>query len=138
MLYDSDSRYVELNVQNFKRNGKPKDNKILSSRLHPRPDFINESLPWFPLFLFPLGVPSPHAQETGAVTGNILGALLGYGAIADQWKKDLELSDVILEVADDLCHGCQMSEYSHYKDPDWASKYMYMRRPVRKTRSIEC
>ena len=71
------------------------------------------------------------SDSTGAVTGNILGALLGYNAIADQWKKDLELSDVILEIADDLCHGCQMDEYSHYSDPDWAAKYMYMHRPVR-------
>ncbi len=69
------------------------------------------------------------SDSTGAVTGNILGVLLGYDAIADQWKQDLELSDVILEVADDLCHGCQMSEYGHYKDPEWISKYMYMKRP---------
>ena len=70
------------------------------------------------------------------MTGNILGALLGYNAIADQWKKDLELSDVILEIADDLCHGCQMSEYSHYDDPEWAAKYMYMHRPVRKQPTV--
>ena len=70
------------------------------------------------------------SDSTGAVTGNILGALLGYGAIEEKWKKDLELSDVILEIADDLCHGCQMSEYSHYRDKDWEMKYMYMRRPV--------
>ena len=75
---------------------------------------------------------SGDSDSTGAVTGNILGALLGYDAIADRWKQGLELSDVILEVADDLCHGCQMSEYSHYDDPEWASKYMYMHRPVRK------
>ena len=71
------------------------------------------------------------SDSTGAVTGNILGALLGYNAIDDQWKEDLELSDVILEIADDLCHGCQISEYSHYRDEDWEKKYIYMRRPVR-------
>ncbi len=76
------------------------------------------------------------SDSTGAVTGNILGAMLGYDAIAAQWKKDLELSDVILEIADDLCHGCQMSEYSHYDDPEWASKYMYMHRPARQARSL--
>ena len=54
------------------------------------------------------------SDSTGAVTGSILGALLGYDAIADQWKQGLELSDVILEMADDLCHGCQMSEYSSF------------------------
>lgn len=71
------------------------------------------------------------SDSTGAVTGNILGALLGYNAIAGQWKKDLELSDVILEIADDLCHGCQMDEYSHYRDPEWEAKYMHMHRPVK-------
>ena len=67
------------------------------------------------------------SDSTGAVTGNILGALLGYEAIDQKWKKDLELSDVILEMADDLCHGCQMEEYSHYRDPDWERKYISMR-----------
>lgn len=68
------------------------------------------------------------SDSTGAVTGNILGALIGYDAIDSKWKKDLELLDVILEVADDLCHGCQMSEYSYYFDPAWATKYMHMHR----------
>ena len=68
------------------------------------------------------------SDSTGAVTGNILGALVGYTAIDSKWKKNLELLDVILEVADDLCHGCQMSEYSHYQDPAWITKYMHMHR----------
>ncbi|MCI5732268.1 MAG: TIGR02452 family protein [Eubacterium sp.] len=51
------------------------------------------------------------SDSTGAVTGNILGALLGYKAIDEKWKKNLELSNVILEMADDLCHGCQISEF---------------------------
>ena len=71
------------------------------------------------------------SDSTGAVTGNILGALLGYDKIADQWKQDLELSDVILEIADDLCHGCLMSEYSHYSDPEWEAKYIHMHRPAK-------
>ena len=79
------------------------------------------------------------SDSTGAVTGNILGALVGYEAIEEKWKNDLELADVILEMADDLCHGCQMNEYSHYEDSDWTRKYMYMRwkdeqlEPVSKT-----
>ena len=66
------------------------------------------------------------SDSTGAVTGNILGALLGYDAIDDKWKKDLELHDVIIEMADDICHGCQMSEYSDYEEPDWFRKYIGM------------
>ena len=42
------------------------------------------------------------SDSTGAVTGNILGAALGYEAIPQYFKDDLELHDVILRVADDL------------------------------------
>lgn len=66
------------------------------------------------------------SSSTGAITGNILGALLGYQSIEDKWKQYLELSDVILEISDDLCHGCQMSEYSSYRDEDWLRKYVYI------------
>ena len=71
------------------------------------------------------------SDSTGAVTGNILGAVVGYDAIDEKWKKNLELHDVILEVADDLCHGCQMSDFSHYTDEAWVSKYMQMHRPMK-------
>lgn len=70
------------------------------------------------------------SDSTGAVTGNIVGALLGYAAIDEKWKKDLELIDVILELSDDLCRGCRMSEYSSCCDPAWESKYIYRRRFV--------
>lgn len=70
------------------------------------------------------------SDSTGAVTGNILGAMVGYNAIEEKWKKNLELHDVILEMADDLCHGCLMSEFGAYKDPEWTSKYIKMRRYI--------
>lgn len=41
----------------------------------------------------------------GAVTGNILGAAIGYDAIPQFYKEDVELLDVILHMADDLCLG---------------------------------
>lgn len=69
------------------------------------------------------------SDSTGAVTGNILGVINGYSGIEEKWKNNLELSNIILEMADDICHGCQMSEYSSYQDPAWISKYMYMRYP---------
>lgn len=67
------------------------------------------------------------SDSTGSVTGNILGAWLGFDAIEEKWKKNLELSDVILEMADDLCFGCQMSLNSSYKDKDWERKYTLMK-----------
>ena len=42
------------------------------------------------------------SDSTGAIAGNIIGAYLGCDEIEDRWKEDLELSDVILGVADDL------------------------------------
>ena len=42
------------------------------------------------------------SDSTGAVAGNILGARVGLSRIPDKYVKDLELKDVILQVADDL------------------------------------
>ena len=67
------------------------------------------------------------SDSTGAVAGNIFGALCGYRAIENKWKQNLELLDVILELAVDLCHGCQMQGWL-YTDPDWEEKYEIMRR----------
>lgn len=67
---------------------------------------------------------SGDSDSTGAVTGNILGAWLGYGAIEEKWKRNLELRDVILEMADDLCYGCPLEEYHEDRDPRWLRKYV--------------
>lgn len=67
------------------------------------------------------------SDSTAAIAGNILGALHGYKAIDEKWKKDLELHDVIMELATDLCHGCPTHEYSRYKDKDWDRKYIHCR-----------
>ena len=45
------------------------------------------------------------SDSTGAVTGNILGAVVGYEAIPQFFKEYLELHDVIRHVADDLWRG---------------------------------
>lgn len=45
------------------------------------------------------------SDSTGAVTGNILGAAIGYEAIPKFYKEDVELHDVLLHMADDLCLG---------------------------------
>lgn len=42
------------------------------------------------------------SDSTGAVTGNILGAWMGYKAINAKWKTNLELHDLILNMADRL------------------------------------
>ncbi len=45
---------------------------------------------------------SGDSDSTGAITGNLLGAMLGIDAIPKRWLDPLELSGVIAEVADDL------------------------------------
>ena len=42
------------------------------------------------------------SDSTGGITGQIIGAMVGYNAIEDKWKKNLELSEVILKMADAL------------------------------------
>lgn len=48
---------------------------------------------------------SGDSDSTGAVTGNILGAAIGYEAIPQFYKDDLEMHDLILHMADDLYRG---------------------------------
>ena len=45
------------------------------------------------------------SDSTGSVTGNILGAALGYDSIPRFYKDDLEMHDLILHMADDLYRG---------------------------------
>ena len=68
------------------------------------------------------------SDSTGAVTGNILGALLGFSAIGEKWKKELELYDVILETAEDLYRDYMRHEQGLPSDPAWIEKYMNMHR----------
>lgn len=64
------------------------------------------------------------SDSTGAVTGNILGALLGYDAIDKAWTRNLELRDVILELADDLGRRPERLQDCRNIDRDWAQKYV--------------
>ena len=69
------------------------------------------------------------SDSTGAVAGNIIGAIVGYDAIPDKFKKNLELHDVILAIADDLHQGCVISEYDEMKTPEkqlWYRRYCKM------------
>lgn len=69
---------------------------------------------------------SGDSDSTGAVTGNILGARLGLAGIPEKYITNLELCDLIVEVADDLYHDCRISEYDTDADPVWVEKYIAM------------
>ena len=71
---------------------------------------------------------SGDSDSTGAICGNIMGALLGSSAIPAHFTDKLELRDVIEEMATDLYTGCIISEFNHYGSPEmarWEKKYCW-------------
>lgn len=71
---------------------------------------------------------SGDSDSTGAVTGNIMGALLGYDAIPEYYKENLELRWLIEELATDLATDIPVGEYIDcYDTPEkrlWMKKYV--------------
>ena len=74
------------------------------------------------------------SDSTGAIAGNIIGAYLGEEAIPDYYLSNLELYDVISEIADDLSSSIPVSTYSNNDDEYWMSKYVYCHRDISKKR----
>jgi len=70
---------------------------------------------------------SGDSDSTGSITGNIIGAIHGYKNIPERFINNLELKDLILEVADDLFRDCQVHEYQEEpwtdEDEKWFNKY---------------
>lgn len=58
------------------------------------------------------------SDSTGAICGNLMGAIVGYEAIPSRFTKDLELKDLILEIADDIVQGFTP------EDKEWKTKYI--------------
>lgn len=59
---------------------------------------------------------SGDSDSTGAITGNILGAYLGLSHIPEDWVEYVEMSEIIIQVADDLLTGHQNTE-------EWWERY---------------
>ena len=78
------------------------------------------------------------SDSTGAICGNIMGAIYGYEAIkrmnlfcpqGHDFEQTLELSNIILALADDLYTSCIISEYSPIDTPEkrqWYKRYCEM------------
>lgn len=64
------------------------------------------------------------SDSTGAVTGNILGAYLGLDGIPDKFRKNLEMYDTIIELADDLYTSSQNLGKNFTYDENWTKKYI--------------
>ena len=79
------------------------------------------------------------SDSTGAITGNIMGAIYGYEAIKRErlfcphgktFEETLELHNIILALADDLYSGCIISEYDPIEIPEkkrWYARYCEMK-----------
>ena len=60
---------------------------------------------------------SGDSDSTGAVTGNILGAAIGYEALPNFYKENLELHDVIAHIADDIYKGKESVYCTNKNEP---------------------
>ena len=79
------------------------------------------------------------SDSTGAITGNIMGAIYGYEAIIlerlfcpeeKRFEDTIELHNIILALADDLYTGCIISEYDPIETPEkkqWYARYCEMK-----------
>ncbi len=79
------------------------------------------------------------SDSTGSITGNIMGAIYGYEAIKAQnlfcpaghsFEETIELSEIILALADDLYTGCIIGEYDPIGTPEkcqWYERYCEMK-----------
>ncbi len=67
------------------------------------------------------------SDSTGAICGNIMGAIVGLNGIPNHFIEHLELKDLITDIADDLLSGCTISEYhspSTEEEMRWERRYV--------------
>ena len=64
---------------------------------------------------------SGDSDSTGAVAGNILGAMYGEQAIPTRWLKELELADVIAQIGDDAL--IEFSTNQPDSSREWLDRY---------------
>ena len=66
------------------------------------------------------------SDSTGAICGNLMGLVYGYDALPDYYKNEVELQDVLAEVAEDLWKGCPSEESGATAEEvqKWRDKYL--------------
>lgn len=64
---------------------------------------------------------SGDSDSTGAITGNLVGFLLGERGIPEKWIRNLMYADIVREMGEDLYTGCP-SDY-HTRDEQWWRKF---------------
>lgn len=60
----------------------------------------------------------------GTLIGGAVGDALGYSAIPKYYVDNLELKDVIVELATDLTSKIPLDEYKPDSNLDWVNKYV--------------
>ena len=65
------------------------------------------------------------SDSTGSICGNIMGAITGLNGIPDHFIRQLELKELITDLADDLLRGCPPAKiiYSE-KEEIWQKRYI--------------
>ena len=67
---------------------------------------------------------SGRSAAVGAVTGMVMGMLLGESALPEFYLESLESAEVLRQLADDLLVGCPMDPVSNLFDDEWDRKYL--------------
>lgn len=68
------------------------------------------------------------SDSTGAICGNLMGAIVGTEVYSFPDADKLELKSLLLEIADDIIKGCPISEYhlpSNEEEKQWEKRYVY-------------
>lgn len=64
---------------------------------------------------------SGDSDSTGAITGNLVGLIVGQNKIPNEWRDNLLYKDIVEEIGTDLSIGCKSNTYD--VDEEWHSKY---------------
>lgn len=74
------------------------------------------------------------SDSTGAICGNIMGAMVGLEGIPNHFVEHLELKNLIIDIADDLLAGCTISEYHSpvtLEEERWERRYVKIEPAIR-------
>jgi ADP-ribosyl-[dinitrogen reductase] hydrolase len=66
---------------------------------------------------------SGDSDSTGAVAGNLLGAIYGQGGVPAEWVAEVALIEVVSQVADDFSAAVGPAPTEDCKSRDWTERY---------------
>jgi len=64
---------------------------------------------------------SGDSDSTGAITGNLVGFMVGERGIPEKWKQNLMYADIVRQMAEDLHTGCP--SFTYEPNERWMEKY---------------